>query len=98
MTEQMIAGVDTGPVAKKQPLTKRVLESALDGELTDPLGYDKGDPAGKNGGNPPKGVRAKTVLTEVGQVEVAVPRHRDAASSRRSSTDGSGRCPGGVAR
>src|ERR671921_648723 len=47
-------------------LTKRVLESALEGEITDHLGYDKGDPTGKNGGNSRNGVRAKTVLTEVG--------------------------------
>ena len=30
-----------------QQLTKRVLESALDGEITDHVGYDKHDPAGK---------------------------------------------------
>jgi putative transposase len=30
---------------------ERVLESALEGEITDHLGYDKGDPTGKNGGN-----------------------------------------------
>jgi putative transposase len=28
-----------------QQLTKRLLESALDGEITDHLGYDKHDPA-----------------------------------------------------
>jgi len=34
-----------------QQLTKRLLESALEGENTDRLGYyDKHDPAGKNGG------------------------------------------------
>lgn len=32
-------------------LTKRLLESALEGEITDHLGYGKHDPAGKNGGN-----------------------------------------------
>ncbi|AGJ52533.1 putative transposase [Streptomyces sp. PAMC 26508] len=34
-----------------QQLTKRLLESALEVEITDHLGYDKHDPAGKNGGN-----------------------------------------------
>jgi putative transposase len=48
-----------------------VLESALEGETTDHLGYDKHDPAGKNSGN---GTRGKTVLTDVGPVEVKVPR------------------------
>jgi len=32
-----------------QRLTKLVVESALEGEITDHLGYDKHDPAGKNG-------------------------------------------------
>ena len=34
----------------QQQLTKRLLESALEGEITDHLGYDKHDPASKNGG------------------------------------------------
>jgi putative transposase len=60
-----------------QRLTKLVIESALEGEITDHLGYDKHDPAGKNGANSRNGTRAKTVLTEVGPVEVVVPRDRD---------------------
>jgi transposase-like protein len=67
----------TGEGGLLQQLTKRVIESALDGEITDHLGYDKGDSAGKNGGNSRNGVRGKTVLTEVGPVELAVPRDRD---------------------
>jgi len=57
--------------------TKRVLESALDGELTDHLGYEAHDPAGRNGGNSRNGTRSKTVLTDIGPVEVEVPRDRD---------------------
>jgi putative transposase len=60
-----------------QRLTKLVVESALEGEITDHLGYDKHDPAGKNGANSRNGTRSKTVLTEVGPVELAVPRDRD---------------------
>ncbi|MDX3426872.1 IS256 family transposase, partial [Streptomyces sp. ME02-6985-2c] len=60
-----------------QQLTKRLLESALEGEITDHLGYDKHDPAGKNGGNSRNGKRSKTVLTDVGPVEITVPRDRD---------------------
>jgi putative transposase len=67
----------TGEGGLLQQLTKRVLEAALDGEITDHLGYDKGDPAGKNGGNSRNGVRGKTVLTDVGPVELAVPRDRE---------------------
>jgi putative transposase len=32
-------------------VTKLVLEGALEGELTDHLGYEHGDPAGRNSGN-----------------------------------------------
>src|SRR5262249_11393644 len=67
----------TGEGGLLQRLTKLVVESALDGELTDHLGYDKHDPAGKNGGNARNGTRVKTLLTEVGPVEIAVPRDRD---------------------
>jgi transposase-like protein len=59
-----------------QQLTKIVLESALDGEITDHLGYDRHDPAGANSGNSRNGARAKTVLTDVGPVEIGVPRDR----------------------
>jgi putative transposase len=59
----------TGEGGLLQQLTKRVLESALEGEITDHVGYDKHDPAGKNNGNSRNGTRAKTVLTDVGPVE-----------------------------
>jgi transposase-like protein len=67
----------TGEGGLLQQLPKRLLESALKGEITDHLGYDKHDPAGKNGGNSRNGTRGKTVLTEVGPVEISVPRDRD---------------------
>jgi hypothetical protein len=60
-------------------LTKRVLESALDGELTDHLGYDKHEVAAKTGSNTRNGHRAKTITTDVGPVEIDVPRDRDAS-------------------
>jgi putative transposase len=58
-------------------LTKTVIESALEGELDDHLGYAKHDPAGRNGGDSRNGRRGKTVLTDVGPVEIGVPRDRD---------------------
>jgi transposase-like protein len=60
-------------------LTKRLVESALEGEMTDHLGYDKHDATGRDGGNSRNGHRSKTVLTEVGPVEIDVPRDRDAS-------------------
>ena len=67
----------TGDGGLLAQLTKRVLESALEGEITDHLGYDKHDPMGANGQNSRNGHRSKTVLTEAGPVEIAVPRDRD---------------------
>jgi putative transposase len=67
----------TGEGGLLQHLTKRVIEAAMDGEITDHLGYEKHDPAGKDGGNSRNGSRAKTVLTDVGPVEITVPRDRD---------------------
>ncbi|MER5347322.1 IS256 family transposase [Streptomyces mirabilis] len=67
----------TGEGGLLQQLTKTVLESALEGEITDHLGYDKHDPAGKDGGNSRNGTRSKTVLTDIGPVEIDVPRDRE---------------------
>ncbi len=66
-----------------QQLTRRLLESALEGELTDHLGYDRHDPAGRDSGNSRNGHRSKTVLTDVGPVEVDVPRDRDSSFEPR---------------
>src|SRR5687768_14422323 len=60
-----------------QQLTKRFLEAALEAEMDEHLGYDKHDPAGRNGGNSRNGKRGKTLLTEVGPVDIAVPRDRE---------------------
>ena len=58
-------------------LTKIAVEAALEGEMDGHLGYAKHDPAGRDGGNSRNGARAKTLLTEVGPVQIAVPRDRD---------------------
>jgi putative transposase len=55
-------------------LTKRVLEAALEAEMSEHLGSDKHDPVGRNYRN---GVRSKTVLTEIGPVEIDVARDID---------------------
>jgi transposase-like protein len=64
----------TGEGGLLQQLTKRVLESALEGEITDHVGYEKHDAAGKNNGNSRNGTWVRTVLTDVGPAEVKVPR------------------------
>ena len=58
-------------------LTKRVLEASLEAEMTDHLDYDKHDLTGRDGGNSRNGTRTKTVITDVGPVELDVPRDRD---------------------
>ena len=60
-------------------LTKVVVESALEGEMDDHLGYGKHDPAGRNGENSRNGTRSKTVVTEAGPVEIEVPRDRESS-------------------
>jgi putative transposase len=73
-------GVDlVGPNGLLTGLTKTVLETALDAEMAEHLGYDRHDPAGRNGLNSRNGTRVKTVLTEVGPVEIEVPRDRDSS-------------------
>ncbi|WP_433461831.1 IS256 family transposase [Spirillospora sp. CA-128828] len=67
----------TGEGGLLQQLTKRVLESALEGEITDHLGYDRHERTGEGGGNARNGRRSKTVTTQAGPVEIAVPRDRE---------------------
>src|SRR5215469_7569580 len=68
----------TGPDGLLKQLTKTVLETALNQELTEHLGHDKHGPAGNETGNVRNGARGKTVLTEgSGQVPIEVPRDRD---------------------
>jgi putative transposase len=69
----------TGPGGLLGRLTKVVLEGALEGEMDAHLGYPKHDPAGRDGGNSRNGHRAKTVITDVGPVQVDVPRDRDSS-------------------
>ncbi len=67
----------TGPDGLLKQLTKTVLETALNEEMTEHLGYEKHDSAGVGAGNIRNGVRSKTVLTEAtGQVAIDVPRDR----------------------
>jgi putative transposase len=68
-----------GPGGLLTGLTKTVLETALEAEMTEHLGYEAHDVAGGHSGNSRNGTRTKTVLTEIGPVEIEVPRDRDAS-------------------
>ena len=67
----------TGPDGLLKQLTKTVLETALNQEMTEHLGHEKHGLASSETGNVRNGARAKTVLTEsTGQVGIEVPRDR----------------------
>src|SRR5215469_7845209 len=66
-----------GPDGLLSQVTRAVLERALAEEMTGHLGYGKHDPAGRGSGNSRNGTTAKTVLTDVGAVDLAVPRDRN---------------------
>ena len=83
VAEELVAkaraeGVDlVGPGGLLGDLTKQILETGLEVEMDEHLGYSKHDSAGRNGGNSRNGTRSKTVITEVGPVDIDVPRDRD---------------------
>jgi putative transposase len=57
-------------------LVKAVLERGLQAELSDHLGYERGDPAGRGSGNSRNGTTPKTLVTEVGEIALDAPRDR----------------------
>src|SRR5918996_4454494 len=61
-----------------QQLTKALVERALDGELTHHLGYEKHSAEGDNSGNSRNGTTPKTMKGKRGQVQIDVPRDRNA--------------------
>ncbi|NYF97701.1 transposase-like protein [Janibacter cremeus] len=68
----------TGPEGLLKTLTKTVLETGLDEEMNDHLGYDKHAVEGRGSGNSRNGTRTKTVTTDnVGAVDIEVPRDRE---------------------
>ena len=81
--DDLYAAIDAGQVQLEgkdgliQQIIKAGLERGLQAELSDHVGYDKGDldadmyPNSRNGSYP------KTVATTVGDIELAIPRDRD---------------------
>ena len=64
-----------GPGGLLAGLTKNVLETALEAEITEHLGHERHGAA--ENGNVRNGTRSKTVFTEVGPVQIDVPRDRE---------------------
>ena len=73
-----------GPGGLLNRLTKNVLETALEAEMDEHFGYERHDVSGRRSGNSRSGTRTKTVLTEIGPVEIDVPRDTGATFGRRS--------------
>ena len=80
--DELLAGASTeeeiaGPGGLLAQLTKRLIERALEVELTDHLGYEPhceppGGTANQRNGAPPK-----TLITEHGKIQINAPRDRD---------------------
>jgi hypothetical protein len=82
LAEQLVAaarssGLElTGADGLLTGLTKQVLETALQVEMAEHLGYDRHDPLGRLSGNSRNGFTPKTVRTDIGEVTLAAPRDR----------------------
>ena len=58
-------------------LTKRMVERALEAEMSDHLGYEAYAPEGRGTGNSRNGKTKKTVQSDAGRFEIEVPRDRE---------------------
>jgi putative transposase len=100
--DAMLASVDrqglqlTGEGGFLPALIKAVLERGLAAELTDHLGYERGDPAGRGASDSRNGTTPKTLRTEVGPVALDTPRDRASSFEPRLVPKGSRRLGGGL--
>ena len=67
----------TGEGGLLTDLVRQVLQTGLEVELGEHLGYEPYDPAGRGSGNSRNGAYPKTVTTEIGDVELRMPRDRN---------------------
>jgi putative transposase len=58
-------------------LTRKILERALQAEMTHHLGYGKYAPEGRNSGNSRNGKTKKTLIGDVGELPIETPRDRE---------------------
>jgi putative transposase len=77
-----------------QELNRRLIERALEGEMTDHLGYEKHAPEGRDRGNSRNGKTSKRLKTGEADVEIDVPRDRDSSFEPLLVPKGSRRLPG----
>jgi putative transposase len=100
LLDELMARVDAGDLRLTgeggflPEMIKAVLERGLAAELTDHLGYEKGDPAGRGSPNSRNGSTPKTVASEVGDVALDTPRDRDGSFEPRLVPKGARRIGG----
>jgi len=98
--DEMFAQIDAGQLQLSgkdgfvQNLIKAALERGLKAELTDHLGYEKGDPEAGLYPNSRNGVSEKTVASEVGDIDLQIPRDRDGSFVPRLVPKGARRIGG----
>src|SRR5258708_27690029 len=81
LIDQLLAGAKTqeeivGPGGVLAQLTKRLVERAMDAELTDHLGYERGEAPPGGAGNARNGTTPKTLRTDQGPLRGRSPRER----------------------
>jgi putative transposase len=100
LLDEVMDGVDagglelTGEGGFLPEMIKAVLERGLATELTGHLGYERGDPGGRGSGNSRNGSTPKTVASEVGDIDLAVPRDRAGSFEPRLVPKGARRTGG----
>lgn len=68
----------TGDIqAKLKRLFAGTIEQMLEAEMDEHLGYEKHSAAGNNSGNSRNGYGKKTISSDYGECEIAVPRDRN---------------------
>jgi len=81
MLDELLKGKKPDEILGKdgvlKELTRRLVERALEGEMTHHLGYAKHAPDGHNSGNSRNGKSSKRVKGDSGELDIAVPRDRD---------------------
>jgi putative transposase len=88
LIDELLAGARSeeeivGPGGLLAQLTKRLVERAMDVELTDHLGYEHGQPPPGGTGNTRNGTTPKALATEHGSVRIDAPRDRNATFEPR---------------
>jgi putative transposase len=88
LLEELLADYDkpedlTGPDGLLKELFKRLIETAAGAELTEHLGYERGDPGGRGSGNSRNGTTPKTLHSDHGDIGVDIPRDRDSSFEPR---------------